>query len=191
MKQIISNILHWVINGLLIGGLIAFSVLFFMRGDTFHATLDLLYLVIILSNFIYRHEHKKMKKDRDTALAASKELILQNKNLTEKLRDINDPFMKNREIYVANTPVNMCVINSKLKYNRKEVIECSNDEREKRYHEIEHQARAKLLKDIIDTELITIGHTTNDEGERVCTAEIIVGVKGNKNVDEIINSLNH
>lgn len=188
MKKKISDILSWVINGLLTGGLITFGVIFFMRGDTFHAVLDLLYLFIILSNFIYRHEHKKMKKERDTAFDASKELILQNEKLTEKLRDINDPFMNNREIYVAKTLVKMCVINSQIKYNKKEVIECSNDEREKRYKEIERQARAKLLKDIIETELITIGHTTNFEGERVCTAEIIVGVKGNKNINEIINS---
>ena len=60
MKKL-SNILSWAINILLFGGLAFFIVAFFLRGDLFHAIIDLLYLLIIVSNVVFRHLYKRIK----------------------------------------------------------------------------------------------------------------------------------
>jgi len=187
MKKL-SNILSWAINILLFGGLVFFAVAFFLRGDMFHAIIDLLYLLIIVSNVVFRHLYNKMKRENESLLEGGKVLVEQNAKLTEQLADINDPFRDNRELKIRTASVRMETITGFIKYERDFVIECSNDERSRRYKDLEHTAKYNLLMDIIDTEIISTKHITDDEGKRRCIAEIIVGVKSDKPIDEIIKS---
>ena len=52
----------WLFNGLLLGGLAFFSFYFFMKGNTFHGWLDLLYMVIVASSILLRRQHHVMEE---------------------------------------------------------------------------------------------------------------------------------
>ena len=60
MKKL-SNILSWAINILLFGGLAFFTVAFFFFFYLFHAIINLLYILIIVSNVVFLHLYNKMK----------------------------------------------------------------------------------------------------------------------------------
>ena len=187
MKRV-KTICFWTFNILLIIGLLAISVAAYIKGDTYHTILNLLYFLIILSNFAFRVLNRRLKKENVSLYEGGKVLVEQNAKLTEQLADINDPFRDNRELKIRTASVRMETITGFIKYERDFVIECSNDERSRRYKDIEHTAKYNLLMDIIDTEIISTKHITDDEGKRRCVAEIIVGVKSDKPIEEIINS---
>lgn len=187
MKRV-KTICFWTFNILLIVGLLAISVAAYIKGDTYHTILDLLYFLIILSNFAFRVWNRRLKQENESLYEGGKVLVEQNAKLTEQLADINDPFRDNRELKIRTASVRMETITGFIKYERDFVIECSNDERSRRYKDIEHTAKYNLLMDIIDTEIISTKHITDDEGKRRCVAEIIVGVKSDKPIEEIINS---
>ena len=188
MKQKIGKFFHWLINGILIGGLLAFSIRFFMMGDIFHGVLDLLYLLIIVANLFYRHQYEKMKQEHQTAMDASIELIKQNANLTKKLQAINDPFKLSPSI--KSIVCNVQVVRHAVKYETNFLAGFDELERNRRLYSLETEARHGLMGDIIDTDLITIRHEDGDIGEGIkyCVAEIHVGVKGGQDINEIINS---
>ena len=187
MKKL-GNILFYTLNTFFIGGLLAFAIIFWMMGDRFHAIIDALYLLIIVEMFYLRRKCKLLQKDNESLMEGGKVLVEQNAKLTEQLADINDPFRDNRELKIRTASVRMETITGFIKYERDFVIECSNDERSRRYKDLEHTAKYNLLMDIIDTEIISTKHITDDEGKRRCIAEIIVGVKSDKPIDEIIKS---
>ncbi len=187
MKRV-KTICFWTFNILLIVGLLAISVAAYIKGDTYHTILDLLYFLIILSNFAFRVWNRRLKQEIESLYEGGKVLVEQNAKLTEQLADINDPFRDNRELKIHTASVRMESITNFIKYERDFVIECSNDERSRRYKDIEHTAKYNLLMGIIDTEIISTKHITDDEGKRRCFAEIIVGVKSDKPIEEIINS---
>lgn len=187
MKRV-KTICFWTFNILLIVGLLAISVAAYIKGDTYHTILDLLYFLIILSNFAFRVWNRRLKQEIESLYEGGKVLVEQNAKLTEQLADINDPFRDNRELKIHTASVRMESITNFIKYERDFVIECSNDERSRRYKDIEHTAKYNLLMSIIDTEIISTKHITDDEGKRRCFAEIIVGVKSDKPIEEIINS---
>lgn len=188
MKKKLSNIFHWLINGLLIGGLLAFIIRFFMMGDTFHGVLDLLYMLIIVANLFYRQQYEKMKREHQTATEASIELIKQNANLTKKLQAINDPFKPSPSI--NSIVCNVQVVRHAVRYETNFLSGYDELERNRRLYSLEVEARHGLMGDIIDTDLITIRHEDGDivESVKFCVAEIYVGVKGGKDINEVINS---
>lgn len=189
-KPRIKTILFWVFNGFFASGLLTFTVIHMLRGDTFHAVTDILYLLIILECLFLLHKHKKLQQEYDILLEGSKVLIKQNADMTETIRSINDPFRNDRSITINTSHVRMEKITSSIKYNKSFVIECSNKEREKRYQFIERDARKNLMNELIDTELITVKHYTDEDNIRRCAAEIIVGVKVDKDIEEIIHPHN-
>ena len=188
MRKKIGNILHWSINGLLIGGLLAFSIMFFKQGDTFHGVLDLLYMLIIVANLFYHQQYEKMKRDHQTAMEASIELIKQNAKLTRKLTEMQDPFRNNPMIQINGQHVRMEILRSTMKREKSFLTGFDEMERNRRLHYMETVAKQELMESIRDTELVEIHHDFEDVHQDTVTAEIIVGVKGDKPIDEIINS---
>jgi len=184
------NILFWGLNGFFVFGLLFFAVIFWLRGDTFHAIIDILYLLIIVECLFLRRKHTRLQQEHNTLSESHRVLIKQYKDMEETLRDINDPFRENREITINESHVRMETLTSHIKYERMFVVECSSEEREKRYKLVEKEARRHLMDEIINTELITVKHITDDAGMRRCVAEIIVGVKTDKKIEEIIHPNN-
>ena len=68
----------WLFNGLLLGGLAFFSFYFFIKGDTFHGWLDLLYMLVITSNILFRKQNEVMKEQMEVMREGSKVLVEQN-----------------------------------------------------------------------------------------------------------------
>ena len=115
MKKL-SNILSWAINILLFGGLAFFTVAFFLRGDLSHAIIDLLYLLIIVSNVVFRHLYNKMKRENESLLEGGKVLVEQNAKLTERLNKMQDPFRNDAEIQINGQHVRMETIRSTMPF---------------------------------------------------------------------------
>lgn len=186
-KKTLSNILSWAFNGILLLGLLILSVLFFIKGDYFHGILDMLYLLIIGSNIGFRILYNNMKQKYKDMEEGSQVLIEQNAKLTEKLRSINDPFRDNRELNISMNHLRMETLSCAVEYNPEDVINCTNNERQARYIEINNTAKRKLMSDIINTALINIRHETHEDGKRYCIAEIYVGVKGDQDISTFTN----
>lgn len=175
IKKII-NILDWTINSLLIGGLLAFSISYFMTGDTKHGVVNLLFMSIIVTNLIYYHNYKKMKAKYNTAMEASTELIKQNATLTAKVKAINNPFKQTPGL--TSITQNVQVVRHAVKYETNFLNGYNELETNRRKHNIEHEARYGLMGELIDSELITIRHDDGNigEGTKFCVAEIQVGI---------------
>ena len=58
-------------------------------------------------------------------------------------------------------------------------------ERNRRLHYMETVAKQELMESIIDTELVEIHHDFEDVHQDTVTAEIIVGVKSDKPIEEM------
>ena len=185
MKKL-SNILSWAINILLFGGLAFFTVAFFLRGNFFHAIIDLLYLLIIVSNVVFRHLYNKMKRENESLLEGGKVLVEQNAKLTERLNKMQDPFRNDVEIQINGQHVRMETIRSTMKREKSFLTGFDEMERNRRLHYMETVAKQDLMESIFDTELVEIRQNFDAIHEDTVTAEIIVGVKSDKPIDEII-----
>ena len=81
MKRV-KTICFWTFNILLIVGLLAISVAAYIKGDTYHTILDLLYFLIILSNFAFRVWNRRLKQENKSLYEGGKVLVEQNAKLT-------------------------------------------------------------------------------------------------------------
>lgn len=176
----------WLFNGLLLGGLAFFSFYFFMKGDTFHGWLDLLYMVIVASNILLRRQHHVMEEQVRELRKENAELTKKNAELMEHLRQINDPFSYNKTIMIAHN-VRMERIVTDYKYKNSFLQGYDEMETNRRKDVLEQKARGKLLEAIIDTELIQTRFEELDNEESICSVSLFVGVVGDKPIEEILN----
>ena len=176
----------WLFNGLLLGGLAFFSFYFFMKGDTFHGWLDLLYMVIVASSILLRRQHHVMEEQVRELRKENAELTKKNAELMEHLRQINDPFSYNKIIMIAHN-VRMERIVTNYKYKNSFLQGYDEMETNRRKGVLEQEARSKLLEAIIDTELIQTRFEELDNEESICSVSLFVGVVGDKPIEEILN----
>lgn len=176
----------WLFNGLLLGGLAFFSFYFFIKGDTFHGWLDLLYMVIVASNILLRRQHHVMEEQVRELRKENAELTKKNAELMEHLRQINDPFSYNKTIMIAHN-VRMERIVTDYKYKNSFLQGYDEMETNRRKDVLEQKARGKLLEAIIDTELIQTRFEELDNEESICSVSLFVGVVGDKPIEEILN----
>ncbi len=187
MKKL-GNILFYTLNTFFIGGLLAFAIIFWMMGDRFHAIIDALYLLIIVEMFYLRRKCKLLQKDNDSLQEGSKVLVEQNAKLTERLNKMQDPFRYNAEIQINGQHVRMETIRSTMRRDKSFLMGFDEMERNRRLHYMETVAKQDLMESIFDTELVEIRQNFDAIHEDTVTAEIIVGVKSDKPIDEIIKS---
>ena len=187
MKKL-GNILFYTLNTFFIGGLLAFAIIFWMMGDRFHAIIDALYLLIIVEMFYLRRKCKLLQKDNDSLQEGSKVLVEQNAKLTERLNKMQDPFRYNAEIQINGQHVRMETIRSTMRKDKSFLMGFDEMERNRRLHYMETVAKQDLMESIFDTELVEIRQNFDAIHEDTVTAEIIVGVKSDKPIDEIIKS---
>jgi hypothetical protein len=173
-------------NGLLLCGLAFFSFYFFIKGDTFHGWLDLLYMVIVASNILLRRQHHVMEEQVRELRKENAELTKKNAELMEHLRQINDPFSYNKAIMIAHN-VRMERIVTDYKYKNSFLQGYDEMETNRRKGVLEQKARGKLLEAIIDTELIQTRFEDLDNEESICFVSLFVGVVGDKPIEEILN----
>lgn len=176
----------WLFNGLLLSGLAFFSFYFFIKGDTFHGWLDLLYMVIVASNILLRRQHHVMEEQVRELRKENAELTKKNAELMEHLRQINDPFSYNKTIMIAHN-VRMERIVTDYKYKNSFLQGYDEKETNRRKDVLEQKARGKLLEAIIDTELIQTRFEELDNEESICSVSLFVGVVGDKPIEEILN----
>ena len=176
----------WLFNGLLLGGLAFFSFYFFMKGNTFHGWLDLLYMVIVASSILLRRQHHVMEEQVRELRKENAELTKKNAELMEHLRQINDPFSYNKIIMIAHN-VRMERIVTNYKYKNSFLQGYDEMETNRRKGVLEQEARGKLLEAIIDTELIQTRFEELDNEESICSVSLFVGVVGDKPIEEILN----
>lgn len=176
----------WLFNGLLLGGLAFFSFYFFMKGNTFHGWLDLLYMVIVASSILLRRQHHVMEEQVRELRKENAELTKKNAELMEHLRQINDPFSYNKTIMIAHN-VRMERIVTNYKYKNSFLQGYDEMETNRRKGVLEQKARGKLLEAIIDTELIQTRFEELDNEESICSVSLFVGVVGDKPIEEILN----
>ena len=176
----------WLFNGLLLGGLAFFSFYFFMKGNTFHGWLDLLYMVIVASNILLRRQHHIMEEQVRELRKENAELTKKNAELMEHLRQINDPFSYNKIIMIAHN-VRMEHIVTDYKYKNSFLQGYDDMEKNRRKGYLEQEARRKLVESIIDTELIQTSFEVLDNEESICSVSLFVGVVGDKPIEEILN----
>ena len=176
----------WLFNGLLLGGLAFFSFYFFIKGDTFHGWLDLLYMVIVASSILLRRQHHVMEEQVRELRKENAELTKKNAELMEHLRQINDPFSYNKTIMIAHN-VRMERIVTNYKYKNSFLQGYDEMETNRRKGVLEQEARGKLLEAIIDTELIQTRFEELDNEESICSVSLFVGVVGDKPIEEILN----
>ena len=187
MKKL-GNILFYTLNTFFIGGLLAFAIIFWMMGDRFHAIIDALYLLIIVEMLYLRRKCKLLQKDNDSLQEGSKVLVEQNAKLTERLNKMQDPFRYNAEIQINGQHVRMETIRSTMRRDKSFLMGFDEMERNRRLHYMETVAKQDLMESIFDTELVEIRQNFDAIHEDTVTAEIIVGVKSDKPIDEIIKS---
>jgi hypothetical protein len=187
MKKL-GNILFYTLNTFFIGGLLAFAIIFWMMGDRFHAIIDALYLLIIVEMFYLRRKCKLLQKDNESLLEGGKVLVEQNAKLTERLNKMQDPFRYNAEIQINGQHVRMETIRSTMRRDKSFLMGFDEMERNRRLHYMETVAKQDLMESIFDTELVEIHQNFDAIHEDTVTAEIIVGVKSDKPIDEIIKS---
>lgn len=187
MKRV-KTICFWTFNILLIVGLLAISVAAYIKGDTYHTILDLLYFLIILSNFAFRVWNRRLKQEIESLYEGGKVLVEQNAKLTRKLTEMQDPFRYNPMIQINGQHVRMETLRSTMKREKSFLTGFDEMERNRRLHYMETLARQELMESIRDTELVEIHHDFEDVHQDTVTAEIIVGVKSDKPIEEIINS---
>lgn len=187
MKRV-KTICFWTFNILLIVGLLAISVAAYIKGDTYHTILDLLYFLIILSNFAFRVWNRRLKQEIESLYEGGKVLIEQNAKLTRKLTETQDPFRYNPMIQINGQHVRMETLRSTMKREKSFLAGFDEMERNRRLHYMETLAKQELMESIRDTELVEIHHNFEDVHQDTVTAEIIVGVKSDKPIEEIINS---
>lgn len=187
MKKL-GNILFYTLNTFFIGGLLAFAIIFWMMGDRFHAIIDALYLLIIVEMFYLRRKCKLLQKDKDSLLEGGKVLVEQNAKLTERLNKMQDSFRNNAEIQINGQHVRMETIRSTMRRDKSFLMGFDEMERNRRLHYMETVAKQDLMESIFDTELVEIRQNFDAIHEDTVTAEIIVGVKSDKPIDEIIKS---
>ena len=187
MKRV-KTICFWTFNILLIVGLLAISVAAYIKGDTYHTILNLLYFLIILSNFAFRVLNRRLKKENVSLYEGGKVLVEQNAKLTRKLTEMQDPFRNNPMIQINGQHVRMETIRSTMRRDKSFLMGFDEMERNRRLHYMETVAKQDLMESIFDTELIEIRQNFDAIHEDIVTAEIIVGVKSDKPIEEIINS---
>jgi len=187
MKKL-GNILFYTLNTFFIGGLLAFAIIFWMMGDRFHAIIDALYLLIIVEMFYLRRKCKLLQKDNESLLEGGIVLVEQNAKLTERLNKMQDPFRYNAEIQINGQHVRMKTIRSTMRRDKSFLMGFDEMERNRRLHYMETVAKQDLMESIFDTELVEIRQNFDAIHEDTVTAEIIVGVKSDKPIDEIIKS---
>ena len=187
MKRV-KTICFWTFNILLIVGLLAISVEAYIKGDTYHTILDLLYFLIILSNFAFRVWNRRLKQENESLYEGGKVLVEQNAKLTRKLTEMQDPFRYNPMIQINGQHVRMETLRSTMKREKSFLTGFDEMERNRRLHYMETVAKQELMESIRDTELVEIHHDFEDVHQDTVTAEIIVGVKSDKPIEEIINS---
>ena len=187
MKKL-GNILFYALNTFFIGGLLAFAIIFWMMGDRFHAIIDALYLLIIVEMFYLRRKCKLLQKDNESLQEGGKVLVEQNAKLTERLNKMQDPFRYNAEIQINGQHVRMETIRSTMRRDKSFLMGFDETERNRRLHYMETVAKQDLMESIFDTELVEIRQNFDAIHEDTVTAEIIVGVKSDKPIDEIIKS---
>lgn len=187
MKRV-KTICFWTFNILLIVGLLAISVAAYIKGDTYHTILDLLYFLIILSNFTFRVWNRRLKQENESLYEGGKVLVEQNAKLTRKLTEMQDPFRNNPMIQINGQHVRMETLRSTMKREKSFLTGFDEMERNRRLHYMETVAKQELMESIIDTELVEIHHDFEDVHQDTVTAEIIVGVKSDKPIEKIINS---
>ena len=187
MKRV-KTICFWTFNILLIIGLLAISVAAYIKGDTYHTILDLLYFLIILSNFAFRVWNRRLKQENESLYEGGKVLVEQNAKLTRKLTEMQDPFRNNAMIQINGQHVRMETLRSTMKREKSFLTGFDEMERNRRLHYMETVAKQELMESIRDTELVEIHHDFEDVHQDTVTAEIIVGVKSDKPIEEIINS---
>ena len=187
MKRV-KTICFWTFNILLIVGLLAISVAAYIKGDTYHTILDLLYFLIILSNFAFRVWNRRLKQENESLYEGGKVLVEQNAKLTRKLTEMQDPFRYNPMIQINGQHVRMEILRSTMKREKSFLTGFDEMERNRRLHYMETLAKQELMESIRDTELVEIHHDFEDVHQDTVTAEIIVGVKSDKPIEEIINS---
>ena len=187
MKRV-KTICFWTFNILLIVGLLAISVAAYIKGDTYHTILDLLYFLIILSNFAFRVWNRRLKQENESLYEGGKVLVEQNAKLTRKLTEMQDPFRYNPMIQINGQHVRMETLRSTMKREKSFLTGFDEMERNRRLHHMETLAKQELMESIRDTELVEIHHDFEDVHQDTVTAEIIVGVKSDKPIEKIINS---
>ena len=187
MKRV-KTICFWTFNILLIVELLAISVAAYIKGDTYHTILDLLYFLIILSNFAFRVWNRRLKQENESLYEGGKVLVEQNAKLTRKLTEMQDPFRYNPMIQINGQHVRMETLRSTMKREKSFLTGFDEMERNRRLHYMETLAKQELMESIRDTELVEIHHDFEDVHQDTVTAEIIVGVKSDKPIEEIINS---
>lgn len=190
----LKTICFWAFNGLLMCGLILFSFYFFMKGDTFHGVLDLLYMLVITSNILFRKQNEVMKEQMEVMREGSKVLVEQNAKLTEKnndllqhMRQINDPFSYDKVLMVAHN-VRMERIEHTYRYKASFLKGYNEMETNRRKYHLELEARQKLLETLEKTELIELRYDNLDDDTGTITAGIYVGVVGEKSIEEILDA---
>jgi hypothetical protein len=187
MKRV-KTICFWTFNILLIVGLLAISVAAYIKGDTYHTILNLLYFLIILSNFAFRVLNRRLKQENESLYEGGKVLVEQNAKLTRKLTEMQDPFRYNPMIQINGQHVRMEILRSTTKREKSFLTGFDEMERNRRLHYMETVAKQDLMESIFDTELVEIRQNFDAIHEDTVTAEIIVGVKSDKPIDEIIKS---
>ena len=187
MKRV-KTICFWTFNILLIVGLLAISVAAYIKGDTYHTILNLLYFLIILSNFAFRVLNRRLNQENESLYEGGKVLVEQNAKLTRKLTEMQDPVRYNPMIQINGQHVRMETLRSTMKREKSFLAGHDEMERNRRLHYMETLAKQELMESIRDTELVEIHHDFEDVHQDTVTAEIIVGVKSDKPIEEIINS---
>lgn len=183
MKRV-KTICFWTFNILLIVGLLAISVAAYIKGDTYHTILDLLYFLIILSNFAFRVWNRRLKQENESLYEGGKVLVEQNAKLTRELTEMQDPFRYNPMIQINGQHVRMEILRSTMKREKSFLTGFDEMERNRRLHYMETLAKQELMESIRDTELVEIHHNFEDVHQDTVTAEIIVGVKSDKPIEE-------
>ena len=101
---------------------------------------------------------------------------------------MQDPFRNNAEIQINGQHVRMETIRSTMRRDKSFLMGFDEMERNRRLHYMETVAKQDLMESIFDTELVEIHQNFDAIHEDTVTAEIIVGVKSDKPIDEIIKS---
>ena len=91
-------------------------------------------------------------------------------------------------IQINGQHVRMETIRSTMRRDKSFLMGFDEMERNRRLHYMETVAKQDLMESIFDTELVEIHHDFEDVHQDTVTAEIIVGVKSDKPIEEIINS---
>lgn len=188
MKRI-KTIFFWTFNILLIVGLLAISVVAYIKGDTYHTFLDLLYFLIILSNFCFRVWNRKLKQEKESYYEGGKVLVEQNAELTRKIQEMQNPFTPMEPVHLASIEnVNIQHIKHAIRYEKDFLRGYDEMETNRRKYSLEIDAKNGLIDELLKTNAIDINYPDNSGEIGFVVAEIIVGIKESQDTHKIINS---